>query len=241
MRQYNCPKDSDLNLPVEIWSTDGVRRIDRAAIEDAGIPGYTLMQRAAQAALRLALESYPEARRWDIVCGGGNNGGDGYVIARHLHNRGADVRLIVAAPPDRLPDDARTNHDIVRRMGLPVIPFASPGDADAAAEQFETAGVIVDAILGTGFHGDVRAPLAGLIGRINGFGRPVVAIDIPSGLDCDSGAPSNATIRAESTVTFVARKAGFAAVGAAAFTGRIHVVDIGAPRALIDRVRNSAC
>lgn len=172
-----------------------------------------------------------------IVCGRGNNGGDGFVIARHLANAGIEVELFLACASERLAGDAATNHEIVHRMSLPVHPFDTADRIGSLADRLSAADVVVDAILGTGFSGDVRPPLDHAIDAVNAAQtKTVVAIDVPSGLDCDTGRPSNATIRAGVTITFVARKAGFDAPGASAYTGEILVADIGAPPALIREI-----
>lgn len=152
----------------------------------------------------------PQGARALILCGGGNNGGDGYAIARHLTIRGLAVTIIAAKDPAELTGDAAINCGIVRRMGLPILP-ASQVEAFAAAD------VIVDALLGTGFHGQVRPPIDDLIARCNSAaaaGLPVVSVDVPSGLDAQTGEPAEHTVHAAVTVTFVAQKAGFRASAA---------------------------
>jgi hydroxyethylthiazole kinase-like uncharacterized protein yjeF len=179
----------------------------------------------------------PGGSRVAVLCGGGNNGGDGYVIARHLHNAGVDVTLYTACDPDRLTGDAAVNHAVCSRMGLAVEPITSQQQLDSHAPAWQSAHVVVDALLGTGFAGEVRSHMAQVIGRCNGLlGPKVVAVDTPSGLDVDSGEPSNATIRADVTVTFVAEKRGFATPSAKPYVGRAVVADIGAPPGLIGRV-----
>jgi NAD(P)H-hydrate epimerase len=223
MRQYNCPKDSDLNLPVEIWSTDGVRRIDRAAIEDAGIPGYTLMQRAAQAALRLALESYPEARRWDIVCGGGNNGGDGYALARLAVERGIRVRATALVPPESLAGDAATAcRDFIAAGGSAE---AWNGALDPGAE------LVVDAILGSGLARSVAGPFAAAVSEVGRHGAPVLALDIPSGISGDTGEVMGCAVRADHTLTFAGLKSGLFLADAPDFVGRLSFADLDIPAA----------
>ncbi len=178
-----------------------------------------------------------------IVCGRGNNGGDGFVIARHVANVDIPVELFLACDPASLIGDAATNYAIVERMGLPRHKFDAAQAISANKARLAEALVVVDAVLGTGFSGDVRSPIDLVIEAINGPHEPpssrrVVAIDVPSGLDCDTGRPSNATVRADVTVTFVARKLGFDAPGALDYTGRVIVTYIGAPPRLIDDVRS---
>jgi len=213
-----------------------VREVDRAAIGDFGIPGLVLMENAgcgaAQAVLKLLDE--PGSPSVAIVCGAGNNGGDGFVIARHLHNAHVAVVVYLAVDASRLAGDARVNYEIVRRMNLSIRPLVTEEDLASAVDEMQHCQVIVDGLLGTGFTGQVRPPFDAIIREINGLTGPkVVAVDVPSGLDCDTGEPGNATIRADVTVTFVAPKVGFTQPGAADYVGRIVVVDIGAPRELI--------
>lgn len=224
-----------------VLTRDQVREVDRRAIEDYGIPGIVLMENAARNAAEVIRGISPPDARVAIVCGRGNNGGDGFAIARHLFNCGVRTELFLTCDPRQLRGDAATNHDIVQKMKLPSHRFDTAEHIETTKSLLETAGVIVDAILGTGFTGEVRSPYDAAINAINDTaGATVVAIDVPSGLDCDTGKPSNAVIRADVTVTFVAKKAGFDTPGAARYTGRVHVADIGAPRTLLQDVLAAA-
>ena len=226
----SCPENTSL-------SRAQVRAVDRRAIEEYGIAGMVLMENAGRNAADLIRRHMHEVGRVAIVCGRGNNGGDGFVIARHLANGGSAVEVYLACDPDRLMGDAKANFEIVRRMSIPCHAFDNAERIDHLAEQLQSADVIVDAVLGTGFSGDVRPPLDCVIRAINAAGQSkVVAIDLPSGLDCDSGRPCNATVKAGLTITFVAQKIGFLEQGAGAFTGKVHVADIGAPVKLIRQV-----
>jgi NAD(P)H-hydrate epimerase len=170
-----------------------------------------------------------------VICAGkGNNGGDGFVIARHLDNRGFDVRVLLFTEPEGLEGDAATNFRILRAAGNSIVECvgAEPERWDC---ELQAADWIVDALLGTGMKGTVREPFATAIQRIDAAGRRVLAVDLPSGLDCDSGQPLGDCVRATVTATFVARKIGFDAPGAADYTGQVHVVDIGVPRRLLER------
>lgn len=214
-----------------------VREIDRRAIKEYGIPGVVLMENAGRGAAEFILHTLRPPGPVGIVCGGGNNGGDGFVIARHLANADLEVILILACDPTRLKGDAATHYRIVEKMALCSYAFDSPERIDAARPALHQSTVIVDALLGTGFSGPIRPPLDLVIDTINQAPRAIiVAVDVPSGLDCDSGHPASPTIRAHHTVTFVARKIGFNAEGAAEYTGAIVVADIGAPPALTQTV-----
>lgn len=219
-----------------------VRRVDAIAINELGIPGVVLMENAGRNAAEciLGLRRRHDAARIAVFCGPGNNGGDGFVIARHLINRGVQTRVLLAGDNGKLTEDAGTNYGILRAMDVPVVSADTPGAVARAVAQIHESDIVVDALLGTGFRGDVREPLATLIDGINrGPQAAVVAIDVPSGLDCNTGRPAKATVRATCTITFVANKAGFAAPEARPYTGEVIVADIGAPPDLIDRVADA--
>ncbi len=175
-------------------------------------------------------------RRVVVCCGKGNNAGDGFVIARHLDLRGHEVRVLVWAEAAELTGDAGTNLDILRRSGVPIEMQGDSHDADRLAELLAGAQWIVDALLGTGARGEPRPPLDAVIDQINAATAKRLAVDLPSGLDCDTGAAARHTIRADETCTFIATKRGFLTPGADRYTGRIHVLDIGAPRKLVEGV-----
>ena len=182
-------------LPVCLYSTAQVRALDAYAIEKLRIPGYTLMKRAGEAALRYLRTRFPVAHRIVVVCGAGNNGGDGYVLARFAQAAGLTVTVLAATSPDALRGDARQALEDLRASGARVHPYAPA--------QLVEGEVIVDALLGTGLHGPARGEVARVIRDINNSGRPVLAMDVPSGLDSDTGMPLGETVRADCTVTFV--------------------------------------
>lgn len=221
-----------------------VREVDRRAIEEIGIPGIVLMENAGRSAAEIIRRRFEERRASShadryiaVACGRGNNGGDGFVIARHLANARVPVEIFLACDPDLLTGDAETNFNIVRNMHLPRHPFDTADRIAASGDRLRVADILVDAVLGTGFHGRVRAPLDAVIEAINRAPDAwTIAIDLPSGLDCDTGNPSNATVCANETITFVALKAGFAESGLPAYTGRVHVAEIGAPPVLTQAV-----
>lgn len=214
-----------------------VRRVDHLAITRMGISGIVLMENAGRGAAELIRETYGERGSAVIICGPGNNGGDGFVVARHLHNAGWAVRMVVTAAREKMTPDALANFTIVESMGMAPIVAGEPAGQAAFLNTIAAGDIVVDALLGTGFTGTVRSPAAELIQSVNRIAkRAVVALDIPSGLDCDTGEPSNATIRANLTVTFVAAKPGLIVPQALPYVGRLEVADIGAPRELIREV-----
>lgn len=211
-----------------------VREVDRIATLEYGIAGIVLMENAGLlAALEIERELVDRPGTVAILCGGGNNGGDGYVIARQLCIRGHDVRLYATHAASRLTADASTNRAAARALGLVPASIAGAEQIARAADGWRRASILVDALLGTGFRGEVRPPLDLVLetaGRLRGpHGPRVVAIDLPSGLDCDTGVPAAATLRADLTLTLVARKVGFDVPGAAQWTGAVRVLPIGAP------------
>ena len=199
INQYNQSSPM-CNLPHNIYSVEGVRQIDRAAIDGLGISGYTLMTSAAMEVLNEAFSFFPEAKRWQVFCGAGNNGGDGYVLARLAAQQGVVVSVVALAPPDKLKGDAATAYDDFVADGGVVVAW------DGASEPHVE--LIVDALLGSGLMRDVEGQLADVVEAINAHASPVLAIDIPSGLDGDSGAIRGTVVRADLTVTFVGLKTG---------------------------------
>jgi NAD(P)H-hydrate epimerase len=174
-----------------------------------------------------------------ILCGPGNNGGDGGVVARHLDAWGFPVRVVWFARGDQLRGDAAAQWNILARSGIDQSAWFDdhPGDAiDPQAMRSLIAGAdwLVDGLLGTGLSRPVEGPLRTVIEAINDSGRPVFALDLPSGLDADTGKPLGIAVRAAATATFVAPKLGFSAPGAAAYTGEVAVIDIGLPRSLLE-------
>jgi len=210
-----------------------VRLIDKLALERYHIPGLVLMENASRAVADaiISMASVADASV-AIVCGGGNNGGDGFAVARHLHNRGAHVDLVLAAAPARLRGDALMNWQIVEAMGIENVDFHDSEDVVNA----HAVDIVIDALFGTGLSRQPGADMTKLIEVMNRSGLPIVAIDLPSGLDCDSGEALGACIRATRTVTFVAEKVGFANPASKQYTGEITVGDIGCPRELIEEV-----
>jgi NAD(P)H-hydrate epimerase len=214
------------------------RSVDEYAIEQLGIPGIVLMENAGRNAADLieTWASLPDdaPRRVALLCGKGNNGGDGFVIARQLCNRGWQAKVVLVGDPDGLGGDAATNHAICQAMGIETVVFSEASQLDSISRQMSESDVIVDALLGTGFEGSVREPMASLIEAANGLTSPmVVAVDVPSGLNADTGTCEGAGIRADHTVTFLAGKKGFRVADADRYTGRVTVCDIGAPLTMI--------
>ncbi len=201
-----------------LYSVGQVRAVDAHAIAQ-GTSGYTLMRRAAEAALRVLRSRWPRAMSITVVTGSGNNGGDGYVLARFAQAAGLTVTVLAAVPPGELEGEARTACDEYIASGGQLVPYAPTRLADSD--------VIVDALLGTGLASAVRAPLAAVIREINASGRPVLALDVPSGLNADSGAVMGAAVSADCTISFVALKAGLFLDAGPEHVGRLMFDDLG--------------
>lgn len=209
------------SLPANIYSVAAVREMDRTTIEDHGVPGYTLMTRAGYAALREAGECFPEARRWQIICGAGNNGGDGYVVARLASQQGIAVSVLALVDPEKLTGDAATAWGEFAAEGGVVLPWS--GELDAEAD------LLVDGILGSGLERDVGGEFAAAVAAINEHTAPVLALDIPTGLNGDSGAVMGSAVRADLTVTFVGLKQGLFLGDAPGYCGRIRFAGLEIP------------
>jgi NAD(P)H-hydrate epimerase len=219
-----------------------VREIDRLVIEEFGIPGIVLMENAGGGVARL-LDSLGVDGPVAIACGRGNNGGDGFVIARHLEALGHEVRILLAAEPPARAGDAAANLHTAERAGLAIACLAAAGSAEWR-RHLDGAAWIVDALLGTGSSGPPRAAAAVAIEALEyvrdaarSAGRPVktLAVDLPSGLDADTGDAPGWCVRADVTATFVAPKRGFDNAAARDFIGEVHVLGIGAPVSLLER------
>lgn len=207
-----------------IYRAAQVRELDRRAIQDQGIPGYTLMTRAATAALRKLRAHWPRARRIRVVCGAGNNAGDGYALARLAKTVGLDVRVGYLCDPARLQGDALTAHSEALAAGVMMAPF----DARLCAD----VDVLVDALLGTGLERTVVDDWAAAIEAMNTAAAPILALDIPSGLHADTGAVLGCAIRAELTVTFIALKLGLFTGQGPDHVGQLSLATLDIPSAL---------
>jgi NAD(P)H-hydrate epimerase len=211
-----------------------VRDLDRRAIEELGLPGAVLMENAGRGAAEL-LVSLGIHGQVVICCGKGNNGGDGFVVARHLRNRGCRVRVLLFARPDELTGDAGMNFHVLERADV----LIEIGNLDTLEPRLAAAEWTVDALFGTGLAGPVRPPFDAIVETINRKARRVFALDIPSGLDADTGEPMGPTIRALHTATFAALKKGFANPKAARHLGQVHLIDIGIPVTLAQSMQDA--
>jgi NAD(P)H-hydrate epimerase len=210
-------------------SRDEVRSLDQRASADYGLPGIVLMENAGRGAAEL-LMGLGVRGPVIICCGRGNNGGDGFVMARHLDNHQVPVRVLLFASPADLRGDAAVNYGVLAKSDVPILqsPLAT------LDQELATSDWVVDALFGTGLTGPVRAPFDQVIAAINSCPARILAVDIPSGLDCDTGLPLGPTIKAQHTAAMVAQKKGFAQPAARDWLGTVHVIDIGVPRKMLE-------
>ncbi len=220
------------SLPVNLYRAEQCRELDRLAIGTHGISGNILMERAGEAAFDALREAWPAARRVVVLCGIGNNGGDGFVLARLAHERGLEVDVYQIGDAERIRGDALAARQ--RLMGVDVTPRQWSG------QPLEGADVLVDALLGTGLGGEVREPFRGAIEAANASGAPILALDIPSGLDADTGMPHGAAIRAAETITFIGLKPGMLTARGPDYCGHIRFDDLKLPEELYAQVPPAA-
>jgi NAD(P)H-hydrate epimerase len=223
---------------IPLATAEEMRRADRRATEQYGVPSLLLMENAGRGAVD-ALERVlgpVGGRRIAVVCGKGNNGGDGFVVARHLLGRGARVSAWLVGRAGDVQGDARVNLEALRRAGESVTEAPDTGGsaADRLRAELGAADVIVDALLGTGVRGPATGAIAAAIEAINAAGaggRSVCALDLPSGLPSDGEGAAGPVVRARVTVTFGLPKLGLVLPGGAAYAGRMEIADLGIPRA----------
>jgi NAD(P)H-hydrate epimerase len=244
-----CGGKSAAAEQVLVFSRKQIRELDRVAVEEYAIPSILLMENAARGVASVILEGLQGVEEPSVlvVCGPGNNGGDGLAVARHLANRGVKVAIVLGAPETRCTGDALTNLRIAKKMELPIIVAErTAGEAiDAAIARIGEPVVVADALFGTGLDRPATGIAADLIVRMNAMkagGATLVSIDVPSGLDCDTGEPakdetgSGPAVQADLTIALAGIKAGYMTQTAQAHVGELAVVDIGAPRALMARL-----
>jgi len=221
-----------------VLSRAAVRELDRRASEEYGVPSILLMENAGRASADEAerlVERAPQPIA--VLCGPGNNGGDGLVLARTLHNRGHAVRVVFVGS-ERMVEagsaDFRLNLALWRGLGRSVSLVESEAGARELAEELAAAPLAVDALFGTGLVRELEEPWRSAIRALNASRRPVLALDLPSGLDADTGEVHGAAVRATLTVTFVAKKRGMLAARGPELCGRVVVAEIGIPRPLLE-------
>jgi NAD(P)H-hydrate epimerase len=224
-------KDSEL----EPKTAEELKEIDHRCIWEYKIPTLLLMEHAGRGAAQVAMEMNPSRRQTLIIIGSGNNGGDGLVVARFLRLANFPVKVWLLGPASGYQKSSAPwyNHQIVKHMGIPITYLMDDSQLPELKKDISTAGLVIDAMLGIGLSGDVRQPYAAIIKMTNEFGERVLAIDVPSGLDSDTGEPKGVAVRAAKTVTFVAPKPGFETEEGREYCGEVILVDIGVPPELL--------
>jgi NAD(P)H-hydrate epimerase len=210
-------------LPTAVYSAAQVRALDQVGIEVFGIPAFELMTRAADAAFASLQRHWPDARELLVFCGAGNNGGDGYLVARRAREHGMNVRVVAVSDPRHLRGAAAEAWAACASAGVVILTWPTLLEDDVAPD------VIVDALLGTGIDRDLDAVYTAAVTFINETRAPVLAIDIPSGLDADSGLVRGVAVRADVTITFVGLKQGLFLGSAPDFCGTLEFADLGIP------------
>lgn len=212
-------------------SSDEMRDMDHRTITDFGIPGRVLMENAGRGAVRVLMGHFPDifTQKTAVIAGRGNNGGDGFVIARYLAQAGCRVTVYLLSDSSRLTGDASANFNLLAPLGIAVREIPDERRLENWKEEMALQDIWVDAIFGTGLNADVTGVFKAAIHYINALGRPVFAVDIPSGVNADTGAVCGACITAAATATFAFPKIGHVQFPGAAHAGALHVVDIGIP------------
>ena len=223
---------------MRVLNTDQMREADRRTIHDIGIPSIVLMENAgrqAVAAMEAAFEDLTTSRV-GVLCGRGNNGGDGFVVARTLIQRGVETSVFLIGSVADVQGDARTNLEVLGRIGLTIVEITSAQDWELHFSEISECDVLVDAMLGTGFHGGLTGLLQTVVADVNAVGVPVVAIDLPTGVSADSTEVEGDAVQASMTVTLAAPKIPLVFPPADSHAGDLVIADIGIPYPVIDEL-----
>jgi NAD(P)H-hydrate epimerase len=222
-----------------IVTAQQMKKMDRLTIESFGIPGIVLMESAGRGAVDILLRHFSDIRCMDvgIAAGRGNNGGDGFVIARCLASAHVPVAVYLLSEESRVRGDAAENLKLLHHMKIPVYEVPDIGTFESLQSRMNHCNLWVDAMLGTGLTSEVRGLYRKMIAFLNALEKPVMAVDIPSGLDSDTGKPRGSCIKATVTVTFGLPKIGHVVLPGPEFVGKLEVVDIGIPRVVVDQIR----
>jgi NAD(P)H-hydrate epimerase len=223
---------------MRVLNTQQMREADRRTIDDIGIPAIVLMENAgrqAVAAMEAAFDDLPTSHV-GVLCGRGNNGGDGFVVARTLVQRGVETSVFLLGGVADVRGDARTNLEVLGRIGLTVVEITNAQEWELHFSEISRCDLLVDAILGTGFHGQLNGLLETVVADVNGLGVPVVAIDLPTGVSADTADVAGEAIEASMTVTLAAPKIPLILPPADSHSGDLVIADIGIPLPLLDDV-----
>lgn len=221
---------------MKVVTAEQMQELDRKAIEIYRILGITLMENAGRLVSEAILEEFPDVyeKKICVIAGKGNNGGDGFVVARYFLNKGIHVKVFLLTDPKTLRGDAETNFTIFSRMKGDVLPLPSSKDFQKVKRDLEKFDILIDGIFGTGLDAAVRGYYREVIEYLNTLNKPIVAIDIPSGLCANTGKPLGVAIKAALTVTFGLPKIGHLLYPGVEYVGKLKIVDIGIPKTLVD-------
>ncbi|MCX7749018.1 MAG: NAD(P)H-hydrate dehydratase [Clostridia bacterium] len=223
---------------MKVFTPKQMQKADEISIHEIGIPGIVLMENAALSVVDEIIKMLGTADKKNIhlFAGKGNNGGDAFAVARHLHQKGANVTLALLAQRDKIQGDAKINLDILKKMELDIIELTEEHQLSSFDAKLAYADLIVDGIFGTGLKGRVEGFFEKVVELINGAGKPVISIDIPSGIDGETGEVLHVCIKAHKTVTFALPKLGLLIHPGSEYTGNLIVADIGIPQKVIDEI-----
>ena len=220
-------------------TSDEMKEIDRATMENYGVPPAVLMENAGANVTQAVLNEYGPVflKKTCIFCGGGNNGGDGFVIARHLKSEGAFVKVFFTGDKDALTKESKTNYEICGKYGVEILELKSSADLEKAGYDIMGCDLIIDALIGTGLKKNVEGFLVQLIVYLNNMGKYTVSVDIPSGVDPDTGDIKGMAVYADLTVTFGLPKIGITIYPGLEYVGKLVVADINFPQELLSKPR----
>ena len=223
---------------MRVLNTQQMREADRQTIDEVGLPSIVLMENAGRQAVAAMEASFEElaSSHVGVLCGRGNNGGDGFVVARTLAQRGIEATVFLLGSVSDVRGDARTNLEILGRVGVTVVEITDAQEWELHFSEISECDLIVDAIVGTGFHGPLTGLLETVVADVNGLGVPVVAIDLPTGVSADSHELTGEAIEASMTVTLAAPKVPLILPPADAYGGDLVIADIGIPASVIDEL-----
>jgi NAD(P)H-hydrate epimerase len=218
---------------VPLYTAVEMRTVDRIAVDEIGLPAAVLMERAGMGAAEHILQFFPSANRIAVVCGSGNNAGDGFVVARHLADAGRDVQVLLVEAESRVRRESRTFMNVLTKLDIPV----GRVNVTAWREQFDGVDLVVDAMLGTGVTGPPKPSFAAAIRAVMSSGVPIVSLDVPSGVDANDGTIAGSAIHADLTITFHGPKVGIAVAPGRFAAGRVIAVDVGIPKQVEEPLR----
>ena len=222
---------------------DQMREIDRRTIEEYGIPSIVLMENAGRQAYEVAKKMLGKdltKKKAAVICGKGKNGGDGFVVARYLLNYGANIYVFLLGDVSSLAEETLINFQILKKCRIEIDEVKTSNEIKGIENALKSADLVIDAILGIGVRGEVKSPLKDVIEIINSSGKHVMSIDIPSGLDGDTGDVLGVCVKATATVTMGAVKNGFFLKDGPSHVGELTVADIGIPSALLKRLNDAS-